>query len=201
MLDREENMANAETEKSSNLLAFGADDNSQHTNNTNGCEAKKILTECCGNSNNSCGCYCKDFTLQIKRIEDEVQLLQDRIKHGSTAVSSSNNDILLRRENVRLQSDLESAKSAIKQLETKVNELQSEKSSLITVIRLLQEDNQQQSHHSEENNTVNQEDNPWAVTKKPKRKKRKRMPPKKNCPMHQNLLQAQCQKSKMRLTI
>ena len=135
--------------------------------------AEKILTECCGNSNNSCGCYCKDFTLQIKRIEDEMQLLQDRMKHGSTAVSSSNNNILLRRENVRLQSDLESAKSAIKQLETKVNELQSEKSSLITVIRLLQEDNQQQSHHSDENNTVNQEDNPWAVTKKPKRKKKK----------------------------
>ena len=111
--------------------------------------------------------------MQIKRIEDEIQLLQDRIKHGSTAVSSSNNDILLRRENVRLQSDLELAKSAIKQLETKVNELQSEKSSLITVIRLLQEDNQQQSHHSDENNTVNQEDNPWAVTKKPRRKKKK----------------------------
>ena len=119
---QEENMANTETEKSSNLLAFGADNNSQHTNNTNGCEPENVLTEFCGNSSNSCGCYCKDFTLQIKRIEDEIQLLQDRIKHSSATTSPSNNDILLRRENVRLQSDLESAKSAIKQLETKVNE-------------------------------------------------------------------------------
>ena len=53
------------------------------------------------------GCYCKEFTLQIKRIEDEIQLSQDRIKHGFATISSSNNDILLRKENVRLQSDLE----------------------------------------------------------------------------------------------
>ena len=118
------------------MLAFGLDDDSQHTNNTSGYEAEKISTEFCGNSNNSCRCYCKDSTLQIKRIEDEIKLLQDRIKHDSTTTSSCNNDKLLRRENVCIQSDLESAKSAIKQLETKVNELQSEKSSLITVITL-----------------------------------------------------------------
>ena len=48
-----------------------------------------------------------------------------------------------------------------------------EKSSLITVIRLLQEDSQQQSHYSDKNNTINQEDNPWAVIRKTKRKKKK----------------------------
>ena len=46
---------------------------------------------------------------------------QDRIKDDPTTTSPCNNDILLRRENVRLQSELESAKSAIKQLERKGN--------------------------------------------------------------------------------
>ena len=91
---------------------------------------------------------------------------QDRIKDDPTTTSPCNNDILLRRENVRLQSELESAKSAIKLLERKVNELQSEKSSLIIVIRLLQEDNQQHSNYSDKNNTNDQEDNPWTVVKK-----------------------------------
>ena len=96
---------------------------------------------------------------------------QDRIKDVPTTTSPCNNDILLRRENVRLQNELESAKSAIKQLERKGNELQSEKSSLITVIRFLQEHNQPHSNYSDKNN--DQEDNPWAVVKKEKSKKKK----------------------------
>ena len=125
---------------SKNLVAFDADGYSQH--NTSRYEAEKISAEFCPNLNYSCGCYCRGFTLQIKRIEDEIKSLQYRLKDDYTTTSPCNNDLLLRRENVRLQSDLESAKSAIKQLETKVHELQSEKSSLIAVIRLMQEDGQ-----------------------------------------------------------
>ena len=95
----------------------------------------------------------------------------DRIKDDPTTTSPCNNDILLRRENVRLQSELESAKFAIKQLERKGNELQSEKSSLVTVIRFLQEHNQPHSNYSDKNN--DQEDNPWAVVKKANSKKKK----------------------------
>jgi hypothetical protein len=85
-----------------------------------------------------------------------------------------NSDLSLRRENVRLQSDLESAKSTIKQLKTKVNELQSEKSSLTTVIRLLQEDNLQHTNYSDRNNNANdQQKNAWTAAKTPK-KRRKR---------------------------
>lgn len=167
----QENMADENVEKSSNLLAFDADDYSQH--NTSRYEAEKISAECCPNSNNSCGCYCKDFTLQIKRIEDEIKSLQYRLKDDYTTTLPCNNDLLLRRENVRLQSDLESAKSAIKQLETKVHELQSEKASLITVIRLMQEDGQHGNYSDKKNNTNDQEDSPWTVVKKPKRKKKK----------------------------
>ena len=68
---------------------------------------------------------------------------------------------------------MESAKSAIKQLETKVHELQSEKSSLITVIRLMQEDGQHGNYSDKKNNTNDQKDSPWTVVKKPKRKKKK----------------------------
>ena len=164
-------MAEENVEKSSNLLAFDADDYSQH--NTSRYEAEKIPTEFRPNSSNSCGCYCKDFTLQVKRIQDEIQSLQCRLKDDYTTTSPCNNDLLLRRENVRLQSDLESAKSAIKQLESKVHELQSEKSSLITVIRLMQEDGQHGNYSDKKNNTNDQEDSPWTVVKKPKRKKKK----------------------------
>ena len=80
---------------------------------------------------------------------------------------------MLRRENVRLQIELESAKSAIKQLERKGNELQREKFILITVIRLPQEDNQQHNFYSDKNNRNDQEVNPWAEEKKRKSKKKK----------------------------
>ena len=70
---QEENMADVEAEKSNSLLTFEADNNSQHTNNISGYKAEKNSTEFCVNSNNSCGSYCKDFSLQIKRIEDELR--------------------------------------------------------------------------------------------------------------------------------
>jgi hypothetical protein len=43
-------------------------------------EQKKLTSaEFCYNLNNSRSCYCKDFALQIKRIEDEMKLLQNRM--------------------------------------------------------------------------------------------------------------------------
>ena len=154
-LRQEENMA-GESKKSHSLLACNADSYSQQTNNVSEYEAEKTFAEFCYNPNNSRTCYCKDFALQIKRIEDEIKLLQNRMDaheiHDCTV--PCNSDLSLRRGNVRLQSDLQSAKSTIKQLKTKVNELQGEKSSLTTVIRLLQEDNLQHANYSDRNNNA-----------------------------------------------
>ena len=47
----------------------------------------------------------------------------------------------LRRENVRLQSELETARSTIEKLETRISELQGKKSSLMMVISILQKGN------------------------------------------------------------
>ena len=76
-LRHEGNMA-GESKKSHSLLACNADSYSQQTNNVSEYEAEKT-SEFYYNLNNSRSCYCKDFTLQIKRIEVEMKLLQNRM--------------------------------------------------------------------------------------------------------------------------
>ncbi|CAB4016736.1 Scavenger receptor cysteine-rich type 1 M130 [Paramuricea clavata] len=185
-LRHEGNMA-GESKKSRSLLACNADSYSQQTNNVSEYEAEKT-SEFCYNSNNSSSCYCKDFTLQIKRIEVEMKLLQNRMDAHEIddPTVPCNSDLSLRRENVRLQSDLESAKSTINNLMQL-----SEKSSLTTVIRLLQEDNLQHTNYTV-TGTIMQ-----MITKRTfglqQRHRRKverdlRMLPKKDCPLHQPML-------------
>ena len=55
-------------------------------------------------------------------------------------------NISLRKEKDRLQSELELTKCTISKLEGKISELQNEKSSLTTVIKILHEDNTCSQH-------------------------------------------------------
>ena len=65
-----------------------------------------------------------------------------------------------RRDNISLQSDLEVANATIKKLEARISELQNDKASLVTAIRIVQEDNGQSQ------TMATQEDaKPWAEAK------------------------------------
>ena len=66
----------------------------------------------------------------------------------------------LRRDNISLQSDLEVANATIKKLEARISELQNDKASLITAIRIVQQDNGQSQTMA-----TQQDANPWAEAK------------------------------------
>ncbi len=67
----------------------------------------------------------------------------------------------LRRENINLQSNLEVANGTINKLEAKITELQNDKASLITAIKIVQEDS---SQHTNQCQTM-ENANPWAEVK------------------------------------
>ena len=128
-------------------------------------EAESNSNICSRNVPKSCDCRYEEIALQVRHIRNDIEHLRHRVEACETCeVGNSTLDydsiLKLRRDNISLQSDLEVANATIKKLEARISELQNDKASLITAIKIVQEDNGQSQ------TMATQEDaNPWAEAK------------------------------------
>ena len=110
-------------------------------------------------------CRRNELALQVKNIQGDLRLLKKRIE-----LKDANHacDDACGTENNRLREDLAKANNTINELQAKISKLENDKSSLTTVIRILQEDNAQ---GIKQDNTANE--NSWIKINLKKAKKRK----------------------------
>ena len=91
-----------------------------------------------------------------KRIETNVNFLMNRFETSEAKESISLCSIgTCQTEKRRLMHDLEAANALVKEFKAKIDQLENDKSSLVTAIRIIQEDNNAQVKHNSPKN------NPW----------------------------------------
>ena len=115
-------------------------------------------------------CCCRELADQVKRIEGDIKLLKNGVKTHEANETLQCCMGACKNEETRLRDYLEAANATIKDLTAKVQNLESEKSSLLTTIKIIQEDNSQRT-----NNMHTEKDphkNPWVEVNN-KKKKRK----------------------------
>ncbi|CAB3988650.1 Hypothetical predicted protein [Paramuricea clavata] len=116
-------------------------------------------------------CCCRELADEVKRIEGDIKLLKNGVKTHEANETLQCCMGACKNEETRLRDYLEAANATIKDLTPKVQNLESEKSSLLTTIIIIQEDNSQRT-----NNMHTEKDphkNAWVEVKNNKKKKHK----------------------------
>ena len=101
------------------------------------------------NGHKSCDfqCCCRELADQVKRIEGDIKLLKNGVKTHEAKETLQCCMGACKNEDTRLRDYLEAANATIKDLTAKVQNLESEKSSLLTTIKIIQEDNSQRMNN------------------------------------------------------
>ncbi len=134
----------------------------------------------CGLNNANFVCLCSEFELQMRRVEKDVQYLMQRVKDqelNETTPICTRSTCTCQSERKLLSDDLEAANVLIKELQMKINNLENEKSSLITAIKLIQQDNNNalDIQHNANTKSDMESDSAWTeVISKGKKKRKKR---------------------------
>ena len=180
------------TEKLINLASLNKDQDDEHGDGAGQMAISKAVEKDLSNERYDIGsntakysrestlnpeCRCSELESQVNRIEKDVKSLMHRVEERElNETSSICTADACQTEKKRLTGDLEAANTLIKELQVKITYLESEKSSLITAIKIIQEDN---SNTPGTNHYVNKDDmgsNPTLVEvgKNKNKKKRKR---------------------------
>ncbi|XP_028409427.1 uncharacterized protein LOC114532034 [Dendronephthya gigantea] len=115
-------------------------------------------------------CYCCDLALQLKRIESDILQLKNRADEDTQVCKIS----ACENEKVHLRNNLEKANSIIKDLNTKIINLEQEKTDLVTALTLQQNDYQACLNNLNQKNTNSAEmSNNFQVVQKDKNCNRK----------------------------
>ena len=131
-----------------NLSADDGENTKLYSNNRNSItnsESKETIPEIGDKSINS-QCCCNELAVQVNRIEGDIKLLKSQMdirKAGEDILGCSTVTCLS--EKTCLRKDLDKANTLIKELKSKIKCLEEEKSSLTTIIRIIQEDNPQRT--------------------------------------------------------
>ena len=112
-------------------------------------DAAKIICESGRNSR----CYCGELESQLKHVETNVNFLMNRFETSEAKESISLCSIgTCQTEKRRLMHELEAANALVKEFKAKIDQLENDKSSLVTAIRIIQEDNNAQVKHNSPKN-------------------------------------------------
>ena len=119
--------------------------NLYNRNNITNTEIEETIPES-GHKTTNPRCCCKELVVQVNRIEGDIKLLKSRmdIRETGEDIFGCSNITCLSEKNC-LRKDLDKANSLIEEIKSKIKCLKDEKSSLTTVIRIIQEDNPQRT--------------------------------------------------------
>ena len=126
--------------------------------------------------------YCNELESQLKRIGTNVNFLMNRFETSEAKESISLCSIgTCQTEKRRLMHDLEAANALVKEFKAKFDQLENDKSSLVTAIRIIQEDNNAQVKHNSPKN------NPWIKVSQSTKKSNRSQSQSKNKKVDNNI--------------
>ena len=147
--------------------------NLYNRNNITNTEIEETIPES-GHKITNPRCCCKGLAVQVNRVEWDIKLLKSRmdIRETGEDIFGCSTITCLSEKNC-LRKDLDKANSLIEELKSKIKCLEDEKSSLTTVIRIIQEDNPQRTKLNCSKNNHADEKYAEVENKKKTRKHRK----------------------------